>query len=198
MNLQFDPKRHIYKLDGKIIPNVTQIINELIPIQYKPGDWYLQRGSAVHACAALIAKDVDFEFDQRISGQVGAIRKFFREVQPEVLAIEKMLYSEQYRFAGTLDLFIKIDRKYCLIDYKSSISIDRLGLQLAGYSLAFNEELLKAKVTYGIGIEINETGKYKMTELLDIRKWQREFLALRATYAVRERLGLNKKQEDQS
>jgi len=190
MNLQFDETTHTYFWDGKKIPSVTQIINELLPIQYKPDDWYLQRGQAVHRAAVFIAREIDFEYDERIAGQVAAIRKFFKEVRPEILEIEKTVYSKIYRYAGRLDLYVKIGTKFCLVDYKSSISIERIGLQLAGYSLA-----MLPVVINGVGIAIKEDGTYSMTKPINLKKYQREFLALRATYGVRERLGLNKKEE---
>ena len=194
MNLQFDPKTHTYMLDGKRIPGVTQIINELVPMQYKPDDWYLQRGAAVHACAAMIARDIDFEYDERISGQVKAIRKFFAEVNPETIEIEKRVFSKLYRFAGTFDLAAIINRRLCLIDYKGSLSIERTALQLAGYSIASNG-IFPGEIHLGIGIVIKEDGSYSTTKPIKLKNYQREFLALRAVYAIRERLNLNK-QED--
>ena len=187
MSLEFDPIKHIYRLDGKIIPSVTQILDELVPIQYKAGDWYLQRGRAVHAAAAFIARGIDFDFNEQIAGQVAAIRKFFAEVKPVRFAVEKRVYSKLYQYAGTLDLFAKINNKYCLVDYKSSMSIDRTGLQLGAYSLC-----MVNSISWGFCVEISEDGEYKMSEPMNLKNYRREFLALRATYAVRERLGLNK------
>ena len=188
--VEFDQETHTYKLDGKRIPSVTQIINELLPINYNPHHWYLQRGTAVHACAAFIAKGVDFEWDKRISGQVLAIRKFFREVRPEILGIEEMVYSEKYRYAGIFDLWCKIGTKNCLVDYKATMSVDRVGLQLAAYELA-----MKPYIKYGVGVEIREDGSYLMSEPIILDRYRREFLALRTTYAVRERLNLNQFRE---
>ena len=198
MNLEFDQATHTYKLDGVIVPSVTQILNELVPIQYKAGDWYLQRGKAVHACAAFIAKGIDFDFNEQIAGQVAAIRKFFDEIKPEVIEIEKPVFSMTYRFAGTFDLKVKINFAKILIEYKSSFSIYRTALQLAAYSLCNSDSTIMLKpVLLGMGIEIREDGTYKMMDKpINLKKYQREFLALRATYAVRERLGLNKKEED--
>lgn len=195
MNLDFDPETHIYKLDGKIIPGVTQIISELLPIQYKSDDWYLTRGRAVHQAAAFIAKGIEFDYEDRIAGQVAAIRKFFDEVKPDVKFVEEVVSSRLYRFAGTLDLAadlrsLRYQFRDALIDYKSSMSIDRTGLQLAAYSLCMVNPIL-----WGFCVEINENGKYKMSEPINLKNYRREFLALRATYAVRERLGLNKKQD---
>ena len=191
MNLEFDKSTHTYKIDNKKVPSVTQIINELLPMQYSPNDWYLQRGSAVHQCAAYIAKGINFDCDIRIAGQVDALFKFFKEVQPDILGIEEKVYSVQYRFAGTYDLWAMIDNKHCLIDYKSSISIEHIGLQLGGYSIAMEPVVFR-----GVGVQLKEDGKYNMTNIINLKNYRREFLALRTAYAIRERMGLNKKPEE--
>ncbi len=190
MSLECD-QNHIYRLDGKIIPSVTQILNELVPIKYKAGDWYLKRGSAVHACAAFIARGIDFDFNEQIAGQVAAIQKFFAEARPDVKFVEERVSSRLYRFAGTLDLAadlrsLRYQFRDALIDYKSSMSVDRTGLQLAAYSLC-----MVNPISWGLCVEISEEGKYRMSEPINLKNYRREFLALRATYAVRERLNLN-------
>ncbi len=188
MSLEFDQSTHTYKLDGVKIPSVTEILNELVPIQYKAGDWYLQRGRAVHACAAMIARGELFNYDDRIAGQVKAIQKFFDEVKPEILQVEHKVYSKTYRYAGTNDLLCKIGYFKVLVDYKGAVDIIRTSLQLAGYSIGTD-------IQYGIGIEIKENGSYIMTHKIKLKAWERVFLALRTTYQIREELGLNKKEE---
>ena len=192
MNLESDQATHIYRLDGKIITSVTQILNELVPIQYKPNDWYLKRGQAVHAAAAFIARGIDFNYNEQIAGQVAAIQKFFAEVRPDVKFVEERVSSRLYRFAGTLDLAadlrsLRYQFRDALVDYKSSMSIDRTGLQLAAYSLC-----MVNPISWGLCVVISEDGEYAMSEPINLKNYRREFLALRATYAVRERLGLNK------
>ena len=191
MKLTFNESTHQYYLDNKIVPSVTQILNELLPIQYKPGDWYLQRGRAVHVAAAMIARGIEFEYDDRIAGQVAAIKRFFAEVKPEILSVEEKVWSIPYRYAGTLDLYVKIGTKFCLVDYKSSISIERVGIQLGGYSLAKLPIVIN-----GVGVQINENGTYSMTKPIKLDSYRREFLALRAVYGLRDRMGLNKKEEE--
>lgn len=188
--LKFDPGKHEYFLDGKRIPSVTQIINSILP-PFQVDDWYLQRGTAVHACAAYIARGKDFDYDERIAGQVEALRKFFKEVKPEVLAVEQLLCSKAYRFAGTLDLYAVVSGKYVLIDYKGTCDLERGSLQLAAYSL-----MMSPVVTTGILIEINADGKYKMTKPIKIRPYTNKFLALRSVYGIRERMGYNKQKEE--
>ena len=193
--IKFDSKKHQYTIDNVVYPSVTQIINSILP-PFQVDEWYMNRGVAVHMAAAMIGQGIDFDYDERIEGQVRAIRKFFKEVKPGMLGMfEVLVYSPIYRFSGTLDLIANIGGKRCLVDYKGTMEIERLGLQLAGYSIAL-EHCLDWKVKYGVGVEIKETGKYKMSPPIKLAKYEREFLALRAVYAIRNRMGYNKQMEE--
>ena len=191
MEIQFDEITHTYTVGGSKYPSVTQIINDIIPYQYPIADWYLQRGAAVHACAAMIANGVEFDYDDRIAGQVAAIYKFFKEVNPKAISAEGMVYSETYRFAGRYDLIAKIQDKWVFVDYKANIDIERIGLQLGGYSMAQVPSEINI-VNHGVGVAIKEDGNYSMTKIIDLKNYRREFLSLRAAYAVRERMGHHK------
>ena len=54
---------------------------------------------------------------------------------------EFKIYSKKYNFAGTVDADITINKKRYIVDYKTSSGIyPEMGLQLAGYQLAREEE----------------------------------------------------------
>ncbi len=190
MSNTFDAATHTYAIDGRKVPSVTQVLNDLIP-GWKASEWYLNRGQAVHACAALIAQGVAFDHDLAIDGQVRAVRRFFAEVQPVVLAVEKQVYSARYQYAGTLDLLADINGKWLVIDYKASASA-ALQYQLAAYSIALPPEQLKR---YGCGVIINEDGSYKMTRVYDLRLYQQGFLALLTAYNIRRGAGIKEGEE---
>jgi hypothetical protein len=181
----FDAATHTYAIEGRKVPSVTQVLNDLIP-GFKAGEWYLNRGQAVHACAALIAQGVEFEHDPAIDGQVRAVRRFFAEVKPVVLSVEKQVYSARYQYAGTLDLFGLVDLRTMVVDFKASESA-ALPYQLAAYSIALPPEQL---TRYGCGVIINEDGSYKMTKVFDLRLYQQSFLALLTAYNIRRQAGI--------
>jgi hypothetical protein len=178
----FDAATHSYYIDGRKVPSVTQVLNDLIP-GFKAGEWYLNRGQAVHACAALIAQGVEFEHDPAIDGQVRAVRRFFAEVKPTVIAVERQVYSARYQYAGTLDLLATIGGKVMVVDYKASESA-ALPYQLAAYSIA------EITDRHGCGVIINEDGSYKMTKVYDLRLYQQGFLALLTAYNIRRGAGI--------
>lgn len=179
-----------YEINGRPVPSVTEVLGELLPT-WQAGEWYLQRGTAVHACCAMIARGEAFDCDPQIAGQVAAARKWFSEFKPMVRFVEQKYHLERYMFAGTPDLVCGLGKVYCVVDFKASLT-PVVELQLAGYS-----ELIGGGCNHGMGVELREDGTYSTTGMLDLRMPRREFLALRTVYGIRERLGMlqNSKEE---
>jgi hypothetical protein len=187
----FDEATHTYSLNGRPVPSVTKVLSDLLP-GFRASDFYLQRGRAVHACAALLAKGIPFESDPRIAGQIEAIRRFLREVKPEILAVETQVFSERYQYAGTLDLACRINGHLLVADYKASLTPATI-YQLAAYAGACPG----GKFKHGVGVEIHEDGTYKMSETWELKRPFREWLALLSAFRIRERCGcLNKEEEE--
>jgi len=184
---QFDPNSHTYTIGSRRVPHVTQVLDDLLP-GYHASDWHLQRGRAVHACAALIATGQAFEHDPRIAGQVEAVRRFLREVKPEIIAVEQHVYSTMYHYAGTLDLLAGIQRREVVIDYKASLTPSTI-YQLAAYALTLDD------VNWGMGVEIHEDGSYRCSELLSLKRAKQEWLALLTAHNIRVRLGYTNKED---
>ena len=179
-----------YAIAGRPVPSVTEILGELLPT-WQAGEWYLQRGTAVHACCAMIARGQEFECDPQITGQVAACRRWFGDFRPDVGAVEGKLYSETLQCAGTPDLLANIGGKSVVVDWKASLNTV-VPLQLGGYA-----ELAGGRAKWwGMGVELPEDGTYKTTGLIDLRIPRREFRALRTVYGIRERLGKKEAQHD--
>lgn len=186
--LTFDPVAHAYTLNGKLIPSVTQIISETIGHGWSAADWYLTRGQAIHKCAEFITQGKDFKFDQRLSGYVAALKKFFAETKAETIKSELRVGSLVYQYAGTLDLICKIGNKNVVIDWKHSIDKIRIPLQIGGYAVAARETI-GTEYCFGAGVQIKESGEYAMTEIFPLAIPAREFLALRTAYRIKEKCG---------
>ena len=75
--IDFDPIAHEYKIHGQPVPSVTQIISEVIGHGWSAAKWFLDRGKAIHACAAFIAEGKKFKYDERLVGYVQALERFF-------------------------------------------------------------------------------------------------------------------------
>jgi hypothetical protein len=65
---------------------------------------------------------------------------FWNRLKPELIAKEYHLFSDQYEYAGTADLIIRINGELWLLDIKTSNSLHTsYDLQLAAYAQAWNE-----------------------------------------------------------
>ena len=184
---RFDADTHRYYIREREVVGVTTVINDLLP-GYQAGTWYLVRGRAVHACAAMIAKGQQFNHDPRIAGQVEALRKFYREVQPDVIDVEQQVYHRTLMYGGTYDLYCQMRHK-TVVDFKASLGKSII-YQLAAYALAHPDQ-----PDYGIGVEIREDGDYVMSDLLNLKQAKREWLSLLAAHNIRKRLGHTNKED---
>ena len=192
---EFNEERHEYRIGGRVVPSVTQVLGDLLP-GWKAAQWYLDRGRAVHAAAKMIAEGVDFDSDPQIDGQVTALRKFFREVKPIVIACEMPVYSVCNQYAGQLDLMTLKPgcAQLMVVDFKASFSGGEV-YQCSGYANAYDQmpDSTGCPVKWGCAVEIRD-GQYRMSEIWDLRRFKAEWWALLATFNIRKRLGKTEKE----
>lgn len=189
--VKFDPVEHRYWLDDREVPSVTQVIKAVLPGSIPTaGEWYLERGRAVHACAALVAQGKRFEHDPAIDGQVQACHRFFSETGFQAVEVERIVSHPTLLYAGTLDAVVVggPGQKRIIVDWKSSI-YDAARIQVGGYGLATG-------ITAGMVVALGENGIYGSTGVFRLESYAREFAALRGTYGVLERLGLLPRKEE--
>jgi len=184
---EFDAETHRYRIDGLPVPSVTQVLRDLVP-GWSATEWHLQRGRAVHACAALIAAGKTFDADPQIAGQVEACHKWFREWQPAVGSAEVQVYNVAYAYAGTYDLLAYINGRLTLVDWKASLDA-RVAWQLAAYSAAMVD-----RVEVGVGVALQADGTYQ-TRSFKLAGYRREWFAMRAVFGIRERLNIKEAPE---
>jgi len=180
----FDPVKHQYFLNDRPVPSVTSVLQDLLPC-WKAAPWYLTRGQAVHACAALIARGKNFTNAPEIDGQVAALREFYAEVKPVVIDVERKVYSVRSQFAGTLDLLtVKPgSERLMIIDYKATLT-PSVPFQCAAYALAIEDQMARV-VKWGCGVEIRENGTYQMGAIIDLTIYKRKFLELLGAFNSR-------------
>lgn len=182
----FDPEKHIYRIDGRIVRGVTSMIDRVLgrPIM-RATEWHMQRGQAVHSAAAMIAHGIDFDFDPQIAGQVTAIRQFFADFKPVPHIIETPAYSVSYQYGGMADLIGDTELGLTIIDYKATITPVRCEIQLGGYAI------LHPEVKAGLLVQPGEDGTYKVRPVpaKELRLAKQDFLSIRGSYGILQRLG---------
>ncbi len=161
-DLDFNEARHEYRLDGRVVPSVTQVIQSIAP-QREVDEWYLQRGSAVHHAIALaMTNRLDWEsVDERIKGRVDAIMTFVSDEKLEPILIERRMASYRYRFAGTLDLVARHPSHGPIIaDWKGSIT-PQSEVQLGAYGLLIEEMgAIDPLPRHAVAVQCRDNGKY--------------------------------------
>jgi len=165
--------RRVYKREeGKFYPSVTTIL------QYMPKNKFFdnwlkdvghnadlimrkagKEGTQVHeaAEALVLGKEVNWmddygnaKYSQLVWEMILKFYDFWSTYKPELISAEEFVYSDEFKYAGTADLLVKMDGETWLLDIKTSNNLHRsYNLQLAAYAKAIEE----AK-----GIKIDRTG----------------------------------------
>jgi hypothetical protein len=122
--LTFDEEKHEYRLDGRVIPSVTQVLKAAGMIDDQWFDeWSRERGKAVHKATELDDRGEldESTIDPRIAGYLDAWRRFIFETGWKSNEIEKLVFSRFAWFAGTLDRIGRFptDRGLSIVDIKT-------------------------------------------------------------------------------
>jgi hypothetical protein len=94
-------------------------------------------GTRVHALAERVSRGEEPEVSPEEAPFVAAYRTFLTTYEPRFLALEEMVVSLRYGYAGTFDSIALIDGEVWLLDIKTGTGIyPEAGLQLAAYNAA--------------------------------------------------------------
>ncbi len=139
---------HVYRWDGKPVPGVTELLSLLKDFAGISAEVLAaagERGTDVHTACEFDDKgtlDEDTLTDE-VWPYLEAYRLFKREHKPEILANEQFVYHPLFRYAGQLDRvlgfkFASYPFDAWTVDLKTTLKLnDVMGLQLAGYDMAF-------------------------------------------------------------
>lgn len=200
MALEFVRDGHFYLLDGVRIPNVTKVTDALSSYAGIPLD-VLQRkaeiGDAVHFATELDdANDLDdATLPDEIRGYVEGWRKFKRDTLFCALVAEQRVWSDRYKFAGTLDRIGVFGRlkgvkpaARCLIDIKTTFDLlPAVAPQLAAYMTAWNERAPKGEQVHRrFACQLKADGSYRLEEFSDPADWS-VFLSVMTVEAFKQR-----------
>lgn len=165
--------RRVYKRsEGVYYPSVTTIL------QYMPKNKFFEswlkdvghnadlimrragkEGTQVHeaAEALVLGQEVSWmddygnaKYSQIVWEMILKFYEFWNTHKPELISAEDFVYSDEYKYAGTADLVVKMDGETWLLDIKTSNNLHKsYDLQLASYAKALEESK---------GIKIDRTG----------------------------------------
>ena len=137
--LAFDAETHTYRLDGRVLPSVTQILKGAGLID---ATWYTDesrtRGSYVHA-AIEMGDDLDLDtLDPVLVPYVQAWQTFLTQTGACGFVKEQRIVDQTVGYAGTFDALLVLpgQRGTTLIDVKTGACPSWAPLQLAAYARA--------------------------------------------------------------
>ena len=173
-DLYFDEELHRYYLNGEELPSVTRILkplNDFYGIPPEVLQHAADRGTAIHKAIELYVQgtlDEDSLCDE-IKPYFAGFKKFVAEKQPKFVMSEQRVYHPDMRYAGCLDLALKMPSLY-VIDVKNTAAISpSWAIQL----LAYQEAAIACPDTWTTSTEelgcanravlwLKNTGKYQL------------------------------------
>lgn len=171
----FDEANHEYRIDGRIVPSVTQVM----PVGFFAGDQEANfaKGRENHARAAL------GEFDSyTIMNPITLKTKTYRQFFGKSILREKPLFSKRLGFAGTPDEVTHDGKCGWVIDVKHQLpgNVKPVTVQTAAYRILAKEARIRgaAKMRLAVVAFNHERKTFAFKELYDAKKGEEIFLAL--------------------
>jgi len=139
MHNNFDQEKHIYTIDGEVVPSVTQVLpKQKFFVSEEHLKKITEEGTDNHSYIKMF-HDTGNTFNKP---ELEDLKKLYIEHQylnGEKVCWEKSLYDPVLKFAGTPDLICEKS----IIDFKRSFSYAEYhALQMAGYNLLRKENKL--------------------------------------------------------
>jgi hypothetical protein len=198
--LTFDEEKHEYRWGGRVVPNVTRIIAPWTDWSLIPPDRLeaaRQRGKVRHKLveADCMGTTHLYDWPEWTAGARRAWERCKEETGFVAWTSEQRLYHRVYGYAGTADLFgeatkLKGANGPLNWDVKGSeYAGAAIGLQLAAYTCAWNEDApkdMKVPMANRFALILQDDGKYRLSRYLDPEDWI-DFLAALRQLRFRER-----------
>lgn len=177
--LTFDEPTHVYRFNGKIVPNVTRVLKPLVDYSRIPPEVLeraRQEGVAIHKTVELyVNQDLDEDkLPEWLWPRLNAFKRFVEETGFIMHGSEKKVYHSAHGYAGTLDLSGALPRLHgdlAVLDVKRSLYAGPvIGLQLAAYLEGENDQRRRekqSKLKRRHALQLKPNGRYALTEHKD-------------------------------
>lgn len=189
--IDFDEATHTYRVAGRVVPSVTQIISAAglrgdFPVSADVMAYAGERGKAVHLACELDDKG---ELDEgsvhpAIAGYLAAYRRFKSECAYHPGIAEVPRYHETHHYCGTPDRVCQINGQDAVLDLKSGVKLAATGVQLAAYA-----QMVGKPAAARFGLQLTGEGTYRLVAYTSTRDWP-AFLAALTLYRWRQENGL--------
>ena len=173
MNIEFDSDNHIYTVDGRRVPSVTDICSPITDEHYGSINSAIlemasRRGTAVHEATELMDFGELPEDDPEIEGYINAYLDFLLDYQPKWNYIEWIGYNDELNYCGTIDRAGTVGNEFWVMDIKTTASPNRANYiatccQTRAYAMMLEaEQSCKRKILY-----LKKDGSYRIVDCED-------------------------------
>lgn len=170
MKIEFDEERHIYTVDGKVVPSVTDICNPITSEHYGAINAAVlemasRRGTAVHEATQLIDLGVMPDDDPEVDAYVNAYLDFLLDYKPKWEYIEYIGYNADMGYCGTIDRAGQVGNEFWVLDLKTTASPTKENYiatccQTEAYALMIGKDCAcKRKILY-----LKKDGSYRLVD----------------------------------
>ena len=165
--IKFNEDKHEYKVNGKVVPSVSEIMKVATCLYYTDDipqrvlELACMKGSAVHKAIEDFLLFEEYTINPRYQDIFKQFLKWYNNYKPEIIKVEYKMSNGEY--AGTCDLICKIDGKVIGIDHKTSSEIHTkmIAIQEAGY-----DELSDIKIDEWYVLHLTNKGyEFKKIEI---------------------------------
>jgi hypothetical protein len=177
--IQFDEARHLYTVDGRIIPSVTQILTHNKPNFYKDNGADVT-GTIVHKMLEDYDNRLGMEFyGEEYHPHLQQYLEFLKDYPIKYGFIEHRLFNQGLGYCGTVDRAgsceIKGEVRSIVIDIKTGSSVPSwAALQTAAYAMALAPDNYENcfRAVLHIHPKKNKSYRFKVYEdKADFLKW---------------------------
>ncbi len=169
--LQFDATRPENRVDGRVVPSVTQILGILTDFGAVPAEVLARAaefGQHVHQACAL-ANDHRLDegaLDPALAPYLVGWRRCLADLKATVVASEWPLVDARLGFAGTLDAVLLIRGRTVLVDIKTGVVPRTVGPQLAAYAHLLQRANGQPKLARRLCVQLTGDG-YRLHDCKD-------------------------------
>jgi hypothetical protein len=170
MRIEFDEEKHIYTVNGKVVPSVTDICNPITSEHYGAINAAIlemasRRGTAVHEATQLIDLGVMPDDDPEVDAYVNAYLDFLLDYKPKWEYIEYIGYNADMGYCGTIDRAGQVGNEFWVLDLKTTASPTKENYiatccQTEAYALMIGKDCIcKRKILY-----LKKDGSYRLVD----------------------------------
>lgn len=178
MKIDCDQATHTYRLDGRVVPSVTQVLGPLNDYSMVPHDVLEAArvfGQHVHeACDLLDRGELDWSaLDPSLVPYVEAWSNFLATSGAVVIASEQPVYHAKLGYAGTPDKVLAWGKRktFVIPDIKSTAIVPpTVGPQTAAYARAY-QSMYGGREPARYCIQLREDGTFRTFPRTDPADW---------------------------